>query len=843
MAQPGGEEEEQLFEQGFSQMAHNVLVSKFPDLVEKVITFKVLETDLDTGSGAGAFVVQHGNSVVYVPVIMADNQLKPLDMFYNKDLNVFLPLSQEWLQEVGQLTLDEMGESVPTPKTLRRDVDIRHLVIPPTTGRYAYAAARTSQLNVDGDLHQMLSHMTAKTAEHKPILAEFLNRAPNQIKEAFVNIVQGRKKLAAAVYQMYDFNAICASLEKNASARTAKGGALWVVDRDTPPETFKDIFGDRAAESFQGVLLKGYNHKDTRGGLSKAYQIQERFEITTPQESGFYKVFTRQGKAEPAFILHDPRQIDGGFNRNKGLPEGRHGKRHDTLHHGQHSKGYLVVMNDGRYISKTYGDCLAGEKLDGNGKAKASDVWTKLMDGKSGDTPTTGDTGIFIKKTGTGFVGTAPFTIKSITTSSDGVRRITLDTWDENILVTDAHAAKAGLHRGRGSAITYIPPDARFIRLKKDHQEHTDLFDNASDITRWFYDKFDAMSSHSFTVKNAGAGQVSINGKSLLSPLRAMEKLAREYNIAFPEAEVAVKRALAEPYNRVRVDVLTNAQVAKLAEMPMMGGDPAAGGMPPGALPTEDPAAMGAPPAPPTPPSPLDIAIGEKQTQIQQQLMDLQQQQMNLEQTNTLLNEVGQRASEIAMGGAAAVQQGAPPTGMAPPPEGMAPPAGMAPPPGGAPAPAVEGAPAGDPMAGGMGGMPAGGQDPMAPGGFGATMPTEAPSATEIQNQVNPQFLESAAQLNDTNAFDAAAIASMAQSPSFQNMVTDYVPTLERALDNLGRILLTMWMQESELKQQIGEEQYVDMEDNIRAVFEGLGELILSMNKNAIMLNDSDNRL
>jgi len=157
-------------------------------------------------------------------------------------------------------------------------------------------------------------------------------------------------------------------------------------------------------------------------------------------------------------------------------------------------------------------------------------------------------------------------------------------------------------------------------------------------------------------------------------------------------------------------------------------------------------------------------------------------------------------------------------------------------------------------MAGGMGGMPAGGMDPMAQGGMpqgmdpmaaqqqqapmGATMNTEEPSATEIQNQMNPQFLEQAGALQDADVFDAAAIASMSRSPSFQSMVTDYVPTLERALDNLGRILLSMWMQEAELRENIGEEEYGDLEDNIRAVFDGLGRLILSMNKNAIVLSN-----
>jgi hypothetical protein len=119
----------------------------------------------------------------------------------------------------------------------------------------------------------------------------------------------------------------------------------------------------------------------------------------------------------------------------------------------------------------------------------------------------------------------------------------------------------------------------------------------------------------------------------------------------------------------------------------------------------------------------------------------------------------------------------------------------------------------------------------------GAAMTTETPSAQEIQQQVNPQFLEQAGALNDQGAFDAATIASMSQSASFRDMVVDYVPTLERALDNLGRIMLSLWLQEGELKEQIGEEEYTDLEDNLRAVFEGLGALVLQINRNAIVMD------
>jgi hypothetical protein len=208
--------------------------------------------------------------------------------------------------------------------------------------------------------------------------------------------------------------------------------------------------------------------------------------------------------------------------------------------------------------------------------------------------------------------------------------------------------------------------------------------------------------------------------------------------------------------------------------------------------------------------------MGEAHTQIQQQVSDMQQQQMALQDKAQTLMMVQQRAMEIASGGGQAVGQGAPPM---PPPGG-----------GGMPQPAAQST---------MGGMNAAATTPEGM----ASMRTEAPSATEIQQQVNPQFLDQAGQLSeqfqDPSAFDAAAIASMAQAPSFRNMVVEYVPTLERALDNLGRVLLTTWMQEKSLKDDLGDEEFGDVEDNLRAVFEGLGALILQINRNAIVMDSN----
>jgi hypothetical protein len=817
-AQPSGDDETRMFEDGFSQMAYSVLVAKFPDLMPQVITFKVLDTDVDAGAGVGAFVIQHNDDVVYIPVVMADNQLKPLDMFYHKNLNVFLPLSNDWLDEVAQLSLDEMGEAVAPPKTLRRDVDIRNMVIPPTTGRYAYAAAKVpfSEDQVPGDLLQMIRHSQEKTAQVEPVLPKFLAAAPDQIKVAFNRILRNNKKLAAQATQLYGLDKLAEAL-KVSSATSPKGGALYVVDKDTPESEFKAIFGDRAAEAFQGVLLKGYDHKESRGGLRSAVQVQKPMELHTPSESGFYEVYTADGDVKPAFVLHNPRCITGHDE-----PEGRHGKRHDGLRFGEHNKSFIVVMNSGQWVR-----CheLIGKLLDNHGSGEGddnlkSDVFNKLMMGDKGDTPTAGSRGIFVQKKGKAFIGTEPVRVGSVSTDADGVRRIKTDGYPRCVLVTDKKAAKAGMHQPKGSDVMYIPPDARFIKLDDMDSYKTKLLKSGSEVGRWFYDKFDSMGAGSFTVKNAGAGLTSINGEPGMPPVEAMKTAALRFKIHFTAAENLVKQAMQAEGHGVKAYILTDEMNEKVAQTPMM--DPSMQGAPPppGGAPM-DPAMQGAAP-PPAPPSPLDIAMGEAQTQIQQQMADLEQQAMALQDKAQTLQMVGQRAGEIAGGGAQAVGMGAPPM----PPPGM-------------------GAPQGAPqeMAGGMGGAPAPapmggmtGQEPMQQMGPGAMMATETPSASEIQSQVNPQFLEQAGQLGDTGTFDAAAIGSMAQSPSFRDMVTDYVPTLERGLDNMARILLSMWMQESELKEQIGEEQYVDLEDNLRAVFEGLGKLILSMNRNAIVM-------
>ena len=113
-------------------------------------------------------------------------------------------------------------------------------------------------------------------------------------------------------------------------------------------------------------------------------------------------------------------------------------------------------------------------------------------------------------------------------------------------------------------------------------------------------------------------------------------------------------------------------------------------------------------------------------------------------------------------------------------------------------------------------------------------------SVDTMQAQVNPQFIEQAGQLNDAGTFDAAALSSMAQTPSLKEMVASYLPNLEKSLDNLGRVLLTLWMDEMRIKGDIGDDAFISLEDNLRSTFRGMGDLILKINQNTLVLRDQN---
>lgn len=908
----GPDQETALFEQGMSEMAYNLLTSRMPDVMQDVVTFKVLDSDLDKGSGVGAFVVLRQNTPLYIPVVMVDNAIKPLEIFFHKALNVFLPLTKGWLDEIDKNTLASLGQGVKTPETLYTDVDIRNVVVPPITGRFSYAAWIPLALV---DVARVIDVQTLeKTAiETAFMLPSLLAAAPNRLKIAYTTLLEKNPRLMKQAAATYGVSTLTTALQprlEKVAAKQQHGGALWIADADSTPTDFSRIFGDKAGEAYTGVRKKGFAAKDDRVNRNMAVQEQPFAHWCEPKQPGVYTLYASDGAERTAFVMpfpidvfdkgtrygrrpaipgHNP-LIDDSYRDNIGYkrsvkvyPQGRPDEGDYATRRRCDAAPFLAVFGNGDYIEP---DKLVGR--DNIADALAGALHKRLFTDVSG-APKTGK-GFFVRQMGTTFQATVPLEIKSITNGADGVRRICATSGSygpEKTIATDPTHPYNTIWMPQGADVVYLPPDFIWVPLKTKLNEKS-WFQSAFDLQESVSHALSAVGAKKVSIKDAGAKQFSINGMAPMGFVPALKKLAHGCGISVDVAEVLLEKAAAArvavawiatgpqlAYVQQGLDKRAAANDAKSKKKASPGddggdgsaapeGDPSQGGAPLG-----QEAAMSAMGQAPPPPAPLDLAAMEMDQHIQQEMQKLVEKQQTIQM---LL----QRSSEIAGGAppAPSVQtqaMGAPPSSMnlATGAPGMQPGMSSILAPG-------QGQPAQDPSmgAGAPQGMdPSQGMDPnmdpsqdmdpnmdpnMGAGGPPGTdpsmspqqpqqepphamMPPDGPNAQTLPQEVNPHFLDQAAQLHSADMFDAAAVATLAQAPALHGVVGQYLPNLEKAVDNLGRVLLTLWMQEVDLKPQVGEQTFSGLEDNLQTVFKGLGSLVLRLSRGIQAVKEPDN--
>lgn len=893
-----------LFESGLSEMAYQLLTQRVPDLVPDVVTFKVLATDIDKGYGVGAFIVSRGGQPIYVPVVMSNSAIKPLDIMYHKALNMFLPLSKGWLDELDKSGLTPLGTGIKTPETLYTDVDIRNIVVPPITGRFSYASW---QPRAEVDVARVLSndHLVREGDAREPdALLPLLANAPNRLKAAFQHVLSACPNVLKTAASIYGVRALSEALRPRLEKTAAKqgfGGALWIADKDTTPSEFHRIFGNKAGEAYAGVRREGYAAQDNRPFHNLTLQVQPYERWVEPNQPGVYVLYDSTGKERPALVLPDPVDVLSEGTRygrrpvipahnpivdadrptrgawrgsNKVYPMGRPNESDYATRRGYDAPQYLAVFDNGDYI--TPGRLVGRDSVADEMSGPLHRRLFKDVDGA----PRTGR-GFFVRQRGTTFQATIPVTIKSVTTGSDGVRRMRVESpggfSQEKTLITDPRSGYGTIWMPKGADVVYVPPDFIWVPLKEKLNERS-WFQSALDLAACVSSTLASVGVKKVSIKDAGALQFSIEGRPPIGKVAALREIASRYGVTVKDAKTLLDKAADD--GSVSAWVASPQQIVQ-AQMTMdkLGGNDNGDGKKKNKQPNTESlspspdqdmaqaaaqAAMAPPPAPP-PPSPVELAAME---------MDqaLQAEEQKIQDHKQMLATLIQRAHEIAGGAPMAPSaqtqaMGAPPASMnlatgIPQQQlpGMSPMTGnpgMSPSMGGMPG--EQDAPGMDPSMGGMpstpgmdpsmSGMPGGqgvpGMDPSmggTPGSpmTGAMMPEDGPNSHAIESEINPRFLEQAGALQP-DVFDAAAVATLVQSPALHAVVGQHLPNLEKAVDNLARVLLTLWMQESDLKERVGETTFDGLEQNLCSTFKSMGDIVLRLARGVQGAKDPEN--
>jgi hypothetical protein len=829
---------EDIFRQGFTEMSYETLRRSNPELLNDVITFRVIEVDPNRGMGVGAFVLSHNEEIFYIPAVISDNNLKPLDIVYNRTQDRYFPLNKEWLQESTKGTLGQMGAAVKPPQTMQTDVDIRQLVVPPTTGRYSYAEDTTA-----GAAWAIASALKDDKHEKRAfMLPALMSHVPDYVKLAFARFFQKNEKLGHALVECYGRSTVRQMMQptpKQAELRleTPADKNVYILNAATPIQDLRKITGNDAARAYSVIRQHGFYVKDTRKDTNSLVELATTDAgLTEPTEPGMYRLFMTDGKQEEVFVIPGPKSLreqrsdeqivrDSYFHTETNRGQGR-----------QARKNYLIIFKDGRYsMTKD----LIVEPLPSASHGTVEEHLRPLL----ANAPRQGETGCFISTAQVTIKATDPMEASKVTTTPEETH--VTSPWGETVILSKKMGGNA-IIKPVNSHVTTLPAPFQWCRLGANVRD-TDYFHSVTDVLRAAEVKLLQQGAKTVSIKQAGH-RFQINGGGSLPFTQAVEKLARDYSFAVPDAAEAIKMALDNKPHRI-FSVPGLLKVAAKEEAPPE-------------QPPMDPNAMAAMQAPP-PPTGIDLAIAEQLQQIQMQMQALQDKSQALQM-------VQQRAQQIDMGGGAiaapmgaAALQGGPATPVAGMPDpsmmggqpGMPPQGqpGMPPQMGGQPGMSPMGGPPGMPPQGqpgvggqpGMNGQPGMSMDPSM-GVQGAAVPPmdmgqQAPltpslndgqlDANRLEEQLNPDFLGQAEALNDDQVFDAAAVASIVQMKNLSELATAYRPNLEKALDNLGRLRLQFSIKEPEFKKLIGNDEYTHTEQNLKSVFQSLGDAILDISR------------
>lgn len=455
--------------------------------------------------------------------------------------------------------------------------------------------------------------------------------------------------------------------------------------------------------------------------------------------------------------------------------------------------------------------------------------------------PRVGQTGIFVSRRGSSFIATVPVKIKSVTDNDAGqtieVEHPSCD-WDTATIVRPLEGRPGMLVNKHGQTV-HIGRDFSFVPTSGE-LEMGELFNDPKQILAFTIEGVKKSGADRVVVKKARDRGWTFGDSSTgdYAFTDALYKLSMDAGISVEDAECALNTA--KENGRCEFFTFNTKSYAKMAAESKPKSD------------ASDPAeaamqqVAGAQTAQAGQPTPTDMAVAEQMQNLQGQAASIQQQMQ-------MLQMVAQRANMIAGTGGMAGNPAAGAAAMAGPMDPSMMGAGMpsqqqgAPQPGGMgggqpgqpqqPSPGIQ--MMGQPQQQQQPGIMSGGDPSQQQGGAQqgmAAMTSDDPSPEALAAQVNPQFAEQAAQLQDKGVFDSAALASMAQSPALKDMVSAYLPNLEKSLDNIGRVLLTLWMDESKIKDDVGDEAYISLEDNLRTTFRGLGDLIRKINQTTMVM-------
>ena len=327
LAGPENPDQNQL-EQDFSRLAYTFLQDRAPGLVPYLLGFEVVEREDDGSKAVGIFGIKLGKTFYYVPSFFINGQIKGMDLLYAKEINMFMPLRESWINYIVNKQTLQLGDAVKeNPMDLRRTFEspnFDYLFKPPL---YPGVKRGSTVDSVCSDLADAWNCMQTTLAAAMEKDAQFqaaylgalskLEHLPiekSANNSALIDWLQKRGGVPAV-------NALMRELTTNfAFAKAAMTfypnvDSLFVTEFDASLAPQKqaaklEIQSEvteypKEEKARKRVITRGFNVVDRRDPAEKSeiYEVEYQKRFSSPQTPGKYNVLLRTGAVAPAWVL------------------------------------------------------------------------------------------------------------------------------------------------------------------------------------------------------------------------------------------------------------------------------------------------------------------------------------------------------------------------------------------------------------------------------------------------------------------------------------------------------------------------------------------------------------
>jgi len=146
-ANVGGSGDELEFEKAFAGIAYSTIRNKAPRLLDYMVGFQLIDRNEDNSKAVGAFGFKIGKQWLLAPVFFLNGEIKGHEILYLKSSDTCVPLKEDWVNSVlsqapyelgensGVSTLNELGGSKPM---------LRSLAVPPSQAYGKWASDMSS---------------------------------------------------------------------------------------------------------------------------------------------------------------------------------------------------------------------------------------------------------------------------------------------------------------------------------------------------------------------------------------------------------------------------------------------------------------------------------------------------------------------------------------------------------------------------------------------------------------------------------------------------------------------------------------------------------------------------